>query len=108
MGMRAVRRRTAHAGSRTHAIWRITFDVTEHFGDREKTLEFYRSMFISRRSAIEMHEIRPGNMQLNDVGDQICTYCKYTNPFMDCKHYVKRMVDECKGATTEAYLERSK
>ena len=108
MGMRAVTKRDAHGTLPSRVYYNMTVDVVDEFGDRDKTIEFYNSMWIDGKPKTKKHEIRKGNIQYFEMKLQICTYCKETKPFTDCKNFVKRMVDMCKGSTSEMMLDVDK
>lgn len=66
--------------------------LTELFGDVETAMNFYTKI-----PKITNNTIHP----VFQIQQNICRYCKHERIFKECRHSVKRTVDECGGAFSE-------
>jgi hypothetical protein len=66
--------------------------LTELFGDAGEAMDFYTKI-----PKITNNTIHP----VFQIQQNICRHCKHEEIFNECRHSVKRTVDECGGAFSE-------
>ena len=76
--------------------------LKELFGDIEAFSKFYDEI------PMEEKIVNKGRYEAFDKEGMVCWYCLNGKIFKDCKHFVKRTVDMCRGAFGEEVLRKMK